>query len=78
MFPSMIKPRKQRVRDPVHGLVVFETEGPDARRDQAAWDLLNTPEFQRLRRILQLALEAREELRNCGVSPLIAGGLHAT
>lgn len=46
--------RRQRVRDPVHGMIVFESEGADARRDQTAWALLNTPELQRLRRIRQL------------------------
>lgn len=45
-------PRKtQRVRDPVHDLVVFEGDSPF---DQLIWDLLNAPEFQRLRRIRQL------------------------
>ncbi|HLY58057.1 MAG TPA: HD domain-containing protein [Stellaceae bacterium] len=48
--------RTQRVRDPVHGLIVFEKDGDNARRDQTAWKLLNAPEFQRLRRIRQLGV----------------------
>ena len=46
----------QRIRDPVHGLVVFGDSGDRERdeTDRIAWDLLNTPEFQRLRRIRQL------------------------
>ena len=46
----------QRIRDPVHGLIVFGG-GNDAHRnetDRIAWRLLNTREFQRLRRIRQL------------------------
>ena len=46
----------QRIRDPVHGLVVFG-RGNDAHQnetDRIAWRLLNTREFQRLRRIRQL------------------------
>lgn len=46
---------KQRVRDPVHGLIMFG--GRDRRgneTDRIAWRLLNTREFQRLRRIRQL------------------------
>lgn len=46
----------QRVRDPVHGLIVFEDDGYDAPRDRIAWRLLNTPEMQRLRRIRQLGV----------------------
>ena len=48
--------RTNRIRDPVHGLIVFGGSG-DAHRDETdriAWDLLNTREFQRLRRIRQL------------------------
>lgn len=45
--------RTQRVRDPVHGLIVFRADKP---LDQLAWTLINTPEFQRLRRIKQLGV----------------------
>lgn len=45
--------RTYRVRDPVHGLIVF-SEGN--KLEQLAWKLINTPEFQRLRRIRQLGV----------------------
>jgi uncharacterized protein len=44
--------RSYRLRDPVHGLIVFD----DGKLDQLAWSLINTPEFQRLRRIRQLGV----------------------
>lgn len=44
--------RTQRLRDPIHGLIVFEGD----KLDQLAWTLINTPEFQRLRRIRQLGV----------------------
>ena len=46
----------QRVRDPVHGLITFGGTADSHRNgtDQVAWHLLNTREFQRLRRIRQL------------------------
>ncbi len=46
---------KQRIRDPVHGLIVFggrDRHGNET--DRIAWRLLDTKEFQRLRRIRQL------------------------
>jgi HD superfamily phosphohydrolase len=43
----------QRIRDPVHGLIVFREGDPLA---QLAWRLIGTPEFQRLRRIKQLGV----------------------
>lgn len=46
-------PRTLRVRDPVHGLIVFRAEDPLA---QLAWQLIAAPEFQRLRRIKQLGV----------------------
>jgi uncharacterized protein len=49
----MINPRTQRLRDPVHGLIVFQHDQP---LDQLAWALIATPEFQRLRRIRQLGV----------------------
>ena len=46
----------QRIRDPVHGLVVFGggNDRDQNQTDRIAWGLLNTREFQRLRRIRQL------------------------
>lgn len=43
----------KRLRDPVHGLIVFD-ETIDI--DMLAWRLIDTPEFQRLRRIRQLGV----------------------
>lgn len=43
--------KTQRVRDPVHGLLVFKRAND---LDQLMWELLNAREFQRLRRVRQL------------------------
>lgn len=45
--------RTQRLRDPIHGLIVFDEKHPT---DMLAWQLIQTPEFQRLRRIKQLGV----------------------
>ena len=43
----------ERIRDPIHDLIVFKEE---SELDWAAWQLVNTPELQRLRRIKQLGV----------------------
>ena len=43
--------RDQRIQDPVHGIIDFH---PQSRVDRTAWRLLQTADFQRLRRIKQL------------------------
>ena len=43
----------KRIRDPIHGVIVFDHTVPV---DMLAWRLIQTPEFQRLRRIKQLGL----------------------
>jgi hypothetical protein len=43
-------PKPERIRDPVHDLIEFGTD----RFEEMAWSLIETPEFQRLRRIRQL------------------------
>lgn len=45
--------RTQRIRDVVHGLITFR-KGEEL--DELAWHLVNTSEFQRLRRIKQLGV----------------------
>src|SRR5262245_26782666 len=42
--------RPQRIRDPVHDLIEIDVSD----FEQMVWRALNTPEFQRLRRIRQL------------------------
>lgn len=47
-----LEPTK-RIRDPIHGLIVFNLSDEI---DQAAWELIDTAEFQRLRRVKQLGV----------------------
>lgn len=44
-------PRPQRIRDPIHDLIEFNT----GEFEQMCWRLVQTAAFQRLRRIKQLA-----------------------
>ncbi len=44
---------KRRIRDPIHGLIVFDFGNSV---DKLAWKLIQTKEFQRLRRIRQLGV----------------------
>lgn len=43
----------KRIRDPIHGLITFDFANVV---DETAWELINTPEFQRLRRVKQLGV----------------------
>lgn len=43
----------KRIRDPIHGLITFDF---DDEVEKTAWRLMNTPEFQRLRRVKQLGV----------------------
>ncbi|MFZ4762022.1 MAG: HD domain-containing protein [Alphaproteobacteria bacterium] len=43
----------ERIQDPIHGLIKFSSHIPS---DYLAWQLIATPEFQRLRRIRQMGL----------------------
>ena len=43
----------KRIRDPIHGLITFDL---NEEVDRAAWELIDTPEFQRLRRVKQLGV----------------------
>jgi uncharacterized protein len=45
------KRKDRRIRDPIHDLITFDAKDDD---DQLVWRLINTREFQRLRRIRQL------------------------
>jgi uncharacterized protein len=46
----MAKPKSQRIRDPVHNLIEFGSD----QFESTLWRVIQTPPFQRLRRIRQL------------------------
>jgi len=46
-----LKQENLRIRDPIHDLITFDLEDP---LDDLAWELINSREFQRLRRVKQL------------------------
>jgi uncharacterized protein len=46
----MNKPKPQRVRDPIHNLIEFDAK----QFESTLWRVIQTPQFQRLRRIRQL------------------------
>jgi len=48
-------PQPKRIRDPIHGLILFNRED-EINPDDLAWNLIQQPEFQRLRRIKQLGI----------------------
>lgn len=48
-----MKPKTERIRDPIHEMIVFRAEEP---LDMTAWKLVETPDVQRLRRIKQLGV----------------------
>jgi uncharacterized protein len=50
-LPILYMGPQHRLRDPVHGLITFDPADPF---ENLIWRLLDTPEFQRLRRIKQL------------------------
>jgi HD superfamily phosphohydrolase len=56
-----VAPKPQRIRDPVHGLITF---GATDKFEPFIWRLLNTPEFQRLRRIKQLGFSELDVLED--------------
>lgn len=52
-YSFLIMSRLKRIRDPIHGLITFDLDHPV---DGTAWELIDTPEFQRLRRVKQLGV----------------------